>query len=347
MVSLVKTTFTYGVFLAIQKFWSKKQIRSRNSPGFTEKINYITDYYNTNTAKHITLQNMENHGPDAHDIFPSGSVQQFSLASTNGFPRCVFNAASSRFRDVSPERTKSCPPRYGHYLSARMATLQPHFRRYDSENQLEKSSTLNMSSLFETARPCEWQFPAPPFFGANYPSPELSFVSTGNRRELKTAPLIFPAVTMVTPMADRSEESEVSFKKPEGLSAEEETQASTGDTAAQMPASPDAKERELVYASNELESEPHTAQPAQDDQAPDPMDATIPVNSTNKVESYWERRRRNNMSAKKSRDARKFREVQTQRRVAYLEDENFRIRAELRALQEENILLKRVLSSDL
>ncbi|KAJ7389402.1 hypothetical protein OS493_031933 [Desmophyllum pertusum] len=279
---------------------------------------------------------MENHVPDAHDIFPSGSVL---LASTNGFPRCVFNAASSRFRDVSPERTKSCPPRYGHYLSARMATLQPHFRRYDSENQLEKSSTLNMSSLFETARPCEWQFPAPPFFGANYPSSELSFVSTGNRRELKTAP--FPAVTMVTPMADRSEESEVSFKKPEGLSAEEETQASTGDTAAQMPASTDAKERELVYASNELESEPHTAQPAQDNQAPDPMDATIPVNSTNKVESYWERRRRNNMSAKKSRDARKFREVQTQRRVAYLEDENFRIRAELRALQEENILLKR------
>ena len=60
-------------------------------------------------------------------------------------------------------------------------------------------------------------------------------------------------------------------------------------------------------------------------------------------DNYWERRRRNNASAKKSRDARRARELQTQIKAAFLEGENLRMRAELVAIQEENIRLKRVL----
>lgn len=59
--------------------------------------------------------------------------------------------------------------------------------------------------------------------------------------------------------------------------------------------------------------------------------------------SYWERRRKNNASAKKSRDARKFREVQTQIRAAFLERENLRMRTELMIILKENACLKRVL----
>ena len=62
-------------------------------------------------------------------------------------------------------------------------------------------------------------------------------------------------------------------------------------------------------------------------------------------ESYWERRRKNNASAKKSRDARKTRELKTQIRAAFLERENMRILAQLMIVQQENACLKRVLYS--
>lgn len=65
---------------------------------------------------------------------------------------------------------------------------------------------------------------------------------------------------------------------------------------------------------------------------------------TEKGESYLERRRRNNASAKKSRDARNVRELQTKIKAEFLEEENFRIREELMAAREENIRLRRVLS---
>ena len=60
-------------------------------------------------------------------------------------------------------------------------------------------------------------------------------------------------------------------------------------------------------------------------------------------ESYWERRKKNNASAKKSRDARKTRELQTHIKAAFLERENLRIHAQLMIVQQENACLKRVL----
>lgn len=59
--------------------------------------------------------------------------------------------------------------------------------------------------------------------------------------------------------------------------------------------------------------------------------------------SYWERRKRNNASAKRSRDARKAREMQTQIKAAFLERENLRIQAQLMIAQQENACLKRFL----
>ena len=66
-------------------------------------------------------------------------------------------------------------------------------------------------------------------------------------------------------------------------------------------------------------------------------------NVTRERESYWERRRKNNASAKKSRDARKARELQTQIRASFLERENLRILTQLMIVQQENACLKRVL----
>ena len=51
--------------------------------------------------------------------------------------------------------------------------------------------------------------------------------------------------------------------------------------------------------------------------------------------SYWERRKRNNESAKRSREVRRVKEQQTNHRVAFLEQENVKLRAEVDTLREE------------
>jgi len=65
------------------------------------------------------------------------------------------------------------------------------------------------------------------------------------------------------------------------------------------------------------------------------------MNETNsgKDQRYWEKRQRNNASAKRSRDARRVRELETQIRAEYLEDENYRIKVENEVLREENARL--------
>lgn len=57
---------------------------------------------------------------------------------------------------------------------------------------------------------------------------------------------------------------------------------------------------------------------------------------------YWERRRRNNESAKKSRALRKIKEQQTSMRVLQLEQENLKLKTEVSYLKEELETLKKI-----
>jgi len=59
---------------------------------------------------------------------------------------------------------------------------------------------------------------------------------------------------------------------------------------------------------------------------------------------YWVRRRKNNMAAKRSRDARRMKENQIAMRACYLEKENHFVRQELERVQKENTMLKEQLS---
>ena len=61
-------------------------------------------------------------------------------------------------------------------------------------------------------------------------------------------------------------------------------------------------------------------------------------------EGNWERRRKKNVSANSSRDARRLREHQMQRGVTFLEEENLRTRAKKNALEDENHRLRRIIS---
>ena len=59
-----------------------------------------------------------------------------------------------------------------------------------------------------------------------------------------------------------------------------------------------------------------------------------------KDDRYWERRRKNNMAAKRSRDARRAKENQIAIRAAFLERENKALAQELSKARTENHLLR-------
>jgi len=84
-------------------------------------------------------------------------------------------------------------------------------------------------------------------------------------------------------------------------------------------------------------------EPAEKRRKEDALEDKHTSNGPRERETYWERRKKNNASAKKSRDARKTRELQTQIKAAFLERENLRIHAQLMIAQQENACLKRVL----
>ena len=66
-----------------------------------------------------------------------------------------------------------------------------------------------------------------------------------------------------------------------------------------------------------------------------------------KDETYWQKREKNNIAAKKSREAKRRREFSTQQRATFLEIENTRLHLELSYLRQENQKLKRLLGVSL
>ncbi|XP_035681130.1 hepatic leukemia factor-like isoform X2 [Branchiostoma floridae] len=63
-----------------------------------------------------------------------------------------------------------------------------------------------------------------------------------------------------------------------------------------------------------------------------------------KDDRYWQRRQKNNMAAKRSRDARRVKENQIAMRASFLEKENNVLKQELLKVKEENAYLKKKLT---
>ena len=74
-----------------------------------------------------------------------------------------------------------------------------------------------------------------------------------------------------------------------------------------------------------------------------PRSEKKPIPTDQKDIKYFERRKRNNMAAKKSRDARKAREDEIAIRASFLEKENAILRAQTATLREEANSLKQLL----
>ena len=71
------------------------------------------------------------------------------------------------------------------------------------------------------------------------------------------------------------------------------------------------------------------------DESKPPKKRTHVIPDDMKDNSYWDKRKKNNMSAKRSREARRLKEEQSAVRVVCLEEENLRLRTEVSMLKEE------------
>lgn len=74
-----------------------------------------------------------------------------------------------------------------------------------------------------------------------------------------------------------------------------------------------------------------------------PRSEKKPIPTDQKDNKYFERRKRNNLAAKKSRDSRKMREDEIAIRASYLEKENAILRAQVGTLREEANSLRQLL----
>ena len=66
-----------------------------------------------------------------------------------------------------------------------------------------------------------------------------------------------------------------------------------------------------------------------------------------KDQAYWENRRKNNLAAKRSRDARRAKEDEIANRAAFLEQENIKLKCEVARLNTETERLRALLMADL
>uniref|UniRef100_U5EGJ8 Putative sequence-specific dna binding transcription factor n=1 Tax=Corethrella appendiculata TaxID=1370023 RepID=U5EGJ8_9DIPT len=109
--------------------------------------------------------------------------------------------------------------------------------------------------------------------------------------------------------------------------------ASPADSTFSLSSSRDFDPRTRAFSDEELKPQPMIKK-SRKQFVPDEM----------KDDKYWARRRKNNMAAKRSRDARRMKENQIALRAGYLEKENMNLHREVEQLKAENMELRARLS---
>ncbi|XP_067663155.1 thyrotroph embryonic factor-like isoform X3 [Haliotis asinina] len=103
----------------------------------------------------------------------------------------------------------------------------------------------------------------------------------------------------------------------------------------------------LVNVEGQENFDPRKRSFSEEELKPQPMikkSRKIFVPDDSKDDKYWCRRKKNNVAAKRSRDARRIKENQIAMRAAFLEKENSVLRTELEKMRKENSQLKHSLA---
>ena len=150
----------------------------------------------------------------------------------------------------------------------------------------------------------------------SFSNPRLSLLQDGERETIVGSKMAIPSLTSKAESDSQSDSSEET-RKERSYSSSEDAGGCSGLTNIVFPAKSRGKRSDLKNGNMS--------------------------GGMGKDQRYWEKRQRNNASAKRSRDARRVRELETQIRAEYLEDENYRVKVENEVLREENARLLRTI----
>jgi len=151
----------------------------------------------------------------------------------------------------------------------------------------------------------------------------------------------FKRVEITKPKATKVESGENTFLYVESKRAKMEREKEEKRRRAQMEIEFSPQELALATVPG-LAFDPRERKFAPDELRPQPIirkrkKSFVPQDS--KDDKYWEKREKNNVAARRSREARRLKENQIALRTAYLEKENNGLKAELDAAKAENMEL--------
>ena len=264
---------------------------------------------------------MESRGSvTARESFPSVSLEYQKLLTSNEY--------SVRVWDVNEpfafpfKRSRLFPPRHGQTYYPGMWRSQTQFDKFARMSMF--SEGLSRQSPLFSPKQQRWQS-----VDVKYPYLTSPFVSTAGQISLYSKNVTAPASKL-----DKKEDSSGSPSS----SAQEPPPINNGTE--------NISTEKSIFLNNGMEEkkmELYTGKTTRQDE--EGVQSEDKFSLAMKEEGYWKRRRKNNLSAKRSRDARRLREQQTQKRATFFEEENLRIRAKINALENENHRLRRLISN--
>lgn len=187
-------------------------------------------------------------------------------------------------------------------------------------------------------------------------TPEGGAMKTENQKatssaQTKITKLVSPLTLLPIQELDKSQEEVVIITKSDSdITCDVVTEVTTDeDRVTPEPIIPEEIEVEVNYEPDPTDLvlssvpggelfDPRKHKFSEDDLKPQPMikkAKKVFVPDEQKDEKYWQRRKKNNVAAKRSRDARRLKENQITVRAAFLERENTALRTEVAELRKE------------
>ncbi|CAG5910350.1 TEF transcription factor, PAR bZIP family member a isoform 2-T2 [Menidia menidia] len=179
--------------------------------------------------------------------------------------------------------------------------------------------------------------------------PEKVKAVPSTQTKIKTVASVSPVALMPIQDLDTCEEEVVTLTRSDSdLTCDDSTEVSTGKVTPE-PIDPDEIEVDMNYEPDPTDLvlssvpggelfDPRKHKFSEDELKPQPMikkAKKVFVPEEQKDDKYWQRRKKNNMAAKRSRDARRLKENQITVRAAFLERENAALRSEVADLRKE------------
>ena len=159
--------------------------------------------------------------------------------------------------------------------------------------------------------------------GMGYPLQPVDFASAAQAAGINTNDIFNNYRNYLMRLQQADPQNGLTNSDSDGIKSEDDNRGSS-------PMSPDGMDASSLQLSPSMSPESRSNSRKQAIMLPDDQKDAL----------YWERRRKNNEAAKRSRDARRAKEDEIAIRAAYLEQENLRLKVEVAGLRNETAKLR-------